>query len=131
MNSPEALADAFQDLGNLYYLREDYKDAEELYQNAFALLRKNNMTATVVYGKLYGDLADIYEKRGQLSEAEKAIRQELGVFLAAKFSDVSVPLGNLAKLLVMMGRAGEAEPIYNSLGAKPSAVKKTFRRTGY
>ena len=93
LNSPEALADAFQDLGNFYYLREDYKHAEELYRKAFALLRKNDMTATVVYGKLYGDLADIYEKRGQLSEAEKAIRQELRVFLDAKFSDVSVPLG--------------------------------------
>ncbi len=33
---------------------------------------------------------------------------------------------NLAKLLVMMGRAGEAEPIYNSLGAKPSAVRKNI-----
>ncbi len=126
VNTPEALALGLRDLGFLYSVHRDHKLADEYYQEALAVLRKNNLTTAGLYAEIYGDIGNEAKSRGQLQEAEKAYRQHLDLLAQTKVTDRSVAKKELAEVLVMLGRPGEAEPLYNSTVIDAAQLKKNI-----
>lgn len=132
LNDPDSLATAVEYLGDCYYMRSDYTQAEASYTKAIDILTKNNLASSTTCAYLYGDLGKLNRRKGNLQAAEKAYRTQLDLLIKSKAtaSELEDPLKELGRALVELGRLGEAEPYYNqayvSIANKRQVRKNVF-----
>ncbi|HWB25529.1 MAG TPA: sensor histidine kinase [Chitinophagaceae bacterium] len=107
INFPSSIAQAYNDLGILYYDKEDYDTAIQLYQRAMPIRLQLNDELGVA--KLYNKIGIVYQKEGQFQNAEDAQQKALAIF--KKYNNdfgVSYSLNNIGILNQNMGRYDEA-----------------------
>ena len=105
---PERLGALWHSLGVEYQTRFDYKDAQNAYEHAIALLRKSTLKAECA-DSLHG-LGEIYVMQSRLKEARSRLAEAIGIFeeLGDRRSAASVR-SMMALALLRERKFGEAE----------------------
>lgn len=105
---PERLGALWHSLGVEYHTRFDYKDAQNAYEHAIALLRNTALKAE--YADSLHGLGEIYVTQSRLKEGRNTLAEALGIFqeLGDKRSAASVR-GMVALALLREHKFGEAE----------------------
>jgi two-component system NarL family sensor kinase len=107
LNFYTGIAQAYNDLGIIYYDKENYDTAIYLYQQAIEMRRK--LTDELGIAKLYNKIGIVYQKQGIFDDALEYQLKALPVF--EKFKDnigVSYSLNNIGILNQNLGRYDEA-----------------------
>ncbi len=106
------LASALRELGYLHWSLDQYREAEDSYQEALKLLRDFQSAFPEEAGKsrglqesLHNSLGVLLRTSGRLPEAEQSFRQSLQIGVAEEGRS----RGHLGVVLWMMGRMEEAE----------------------
>jgi CHAT domain-containing protein/Tfp pilus assembly protein PilF len=110
--APLDVADAMDNLGDLYGLEGRFDDGERLLKQAVKLTEQ---TASPNYDKLFNDLGNLYQDAGRFPEAEKAFGRALAIGRATRGEDhpnIAAAMGNLATVMAHESRFTEAEDIY-------------------
>lgn len=104
---PSSTAQAYNDLGIIYYDKENYDTAIQLYQLAMPIRLKLNDELGVA--KLYNKIGIVYQKEEQFEKAEEAQLKALEIFRKHNNDfGVSYSLNNIGILNQNMGRYDEA-----------------------
>lgn len=107
INYPVSVAQAYNDLGIIYYDKENYDTAIYLYQMAMPIRRKLNDELGIA--KLYNKIGIVYQKEGKFEKGEEAQLQALAIF--KKYNNdfgVSYSLNNIGIINENMYRYDEA-----------------------
>ena len=112
---PHALADALDDLGDLYGLQGRFDDGERLLKQSLRVLEQGygaQVKDAPNYAKVFNDLGNLYRDAGRFAEAESAYGNALAL-ARAKLGDahpnVAANLGNLASVMNQTARYVESE----------------------
>jgi len=107
INFPTSTAQAYNDLGIVYYDRENYDTAVQLYQKAIGL--RLQLKDELGVAKLYNKIGIVHQKEGKFEKAEEEQLKALGIF--QKYNNdfgVSYSLNNIGIINQNMGRYNEA-----------------------
>lgn len=109
------LADAMDNLGDLYGLEGRFDEGEQLLLKGLAMLEQRYGRNAPYHDKILNDLGNLYKDAGRLSEAEAIFNRALAQ-VRAKLGDehpnVGATMGNLALVLRAASRFSEAEELY-------------------
>lgn len=107
INYPVSEAQAYNDLGIIYYDMENYDTAIQLYMSAMPI--RQQLGDELGIAKLYNKIGIVYQKEGQFEKAETAQMKALDIF-RKKNNDfgVSYSLNNIGIINQNMGRYDEA-----------------------
>ncbi len=107
MNYRPGIAQAYNDLGIIFYDKERYDTAIFLYNQSMAI--RSSMNDELGMAKLYNKIGIIYQKQGQLDKAEENQFKALELFQKKKNDfGISYSLNNIGILNQNMGRFEEA-----------------------
>ena len=124
-NHPD-IAEALNDLAELYRSQGRYAEAEPLFKRSLAILEKALGPDHPDVATALINLAVLYMNEGRYAEAEPLYRRSLATrekALGPDHPDVATALNNLAVLYKEQGRYAEAEPLYKrSLAIREKAL---------
>jgi len=104
---PSSTAQAYNDLGIIYYDKENYDTAIQLYQQAMPI--RLQLHDELGVAKLYNKIGIVYQKEEQFEKAEEAQLKALDIFRKHNNDfGVSYSLNNIGILNQNMGRYDEA-----------------------
>ena len=107
INFPASTAQAYNDLGIIYYDKENYDTAIQLYQKAMDI--RLQLHDGLGVAKLYNKIGVVYQREGQFEKAEDAQLKALALFQKSNNDfGVSYSLNNIGILNQNMGRYDEA-----------------------
>ncbi len=104
---PASIAQAYNDLGIIYYDEENYDTAIQLYQQAMPI--RQQLRDELGIAKLYNKIGVVYQREGKFENAEDAQQKALAIF--KKYNNdfgVSYSLNNIGIINQNMGRYDEA-----------------------
>jgi tetratricopeptide (TPR) repeat protein len=114
LNSP-LLASLYNSLGQAYQDAIRYREAEDPYQKALELYKKQFGDKHPSVATSINNLAVLYSSQGRYAEAEPLYKQSLALsreLFGSSHPDIATSLNNLAVLYYSQGRYAEAEPLY-------------------
>jgi serine/threonine-protein kinase len=113
--SDPRVADAMNDLADLYEKRGDVERAERLYNDALSIARRSPAFNDTVTATLLDGLGRVREDQGDLGQAEALLQEALAMrrrVLGDSHADVAASLNNLAVVLGQRGEYAEAESLH-------------------
>ena len=107
INYLKGVAQAYNDLGIIFYDKENYDTAIQLYQQAMQIRQQLNDNLGIA--KLYNKIGVIYQKQGAFAKAEENQLKALELFRKSENDiGISYSLNNIGILNQNMGRYDEA-----------------------
>ena len=107
INYLKGVAQAYNDLGIIFYDKENYDTAIQLYQQAMQIRQQLNDNLGIA--KLYNKIGVIYQKQGAFAKAEDNQLKALDLFRKSENDiGISYSLNNIGILNQNMGRYDEA-----------------------
>ncbi len=117
--SPQEIASAMDDLGDLYGLEGRFADGEKWLRQGLGVLEQGygaEAQGAPNYSKMLNDLGNLYNDAGRLADAEAALRKSYDIQLSRyrrNNPNAASTLGNLANVLNAQSRFAEAETLFN------------------
>ena len=103
------------ELGTILFEKNDFDQADLLFQRALTLLEQNNSTENATFAHILLNLAELNHRVNRLNKSESLFRRALNIYeniFGKKHSKVADILNRLGLLLVELHRYQEAEPLY-------------------
>lgn len=124
INYSSGLAQVYNDLGIIYYDKEEYDSSIYLYNESLKIRRTLNDDLGVA--KLYNKIGIVYQKQGLFSDALNNQQNALVLFEKENYAiGISYSLNNIGILQQNMGRLDEALTYHNqSLAIKKKLIDK-------
>ena len=129
INYLKGVAQAYNDLGIIFYDKEDYDSAIHLYEQAMDIRSKQNDELGMA--KLYNKIGIVYQKEGNFAQAEENQIKALALFRNNK-NDIGIAysLNNIGILNQNMGRYEEALRYHLESIAIKEKLKDNFGLAG-
>lgn len=107
LNYATGLAQAYNDLGIIYYDKEEYDSSIQLYQDALKI--REQLHDDLGIARLYNKIGIVYQKQGEFSKALNNQQNALSLFEKVNNNiGISYSLNNIGILQQNMGRYDEA-----------------------
>ena len=120
------VAQALNNLAELYRAQGRYADAEPFYKRSLATLEKALGPDHPDVAVSLNNLAELYRAQGRYTDAEPLYQRSLAIFervLGPDHPNVALSLNNLAELYHAQGRYSDAAPLYKrSLAIREKAL---------